>query len=101
MSSRPCLDKQRRAWQMELDECFAKLVIQDQPENAMDRGARIGDALSEATQKWFHEYFPLGPVRTLLNKIWLTPGSRFSALISVDNNPLWDNWLAFVFPCLG
>jgi len=95
-----CLDKQRRAWQMELDECFAKLVIQDQPENAMDRGARIGDALSEATQKWFHEYFPLGPsdsAKQDLVDTWI----QILCIDFGDNNPLWDNWLAFVFLAWG
>ena len=85
---------------MELDECFAKLVIQDQPENAMDRGARIGDALSEATQKWFHEYFPLGPsdsAKQDLVDTWI----QILCIDFGDNNPLWDNWLAFVFLAWG
>ena len=66
----------------------------------MDRGARIGDALSEATQKWFHEHFPLGPsdsAKQDLVDTWI----QILCVDFVDNNPLWDNWLAFVFLAWG
>lgn len=95
-----CLARQRQAWQEELDECYAQLVIQDQPEAAMDRGAQIGDALSAATQRWFKEHFPHGPSDSAKQELidtWI----QILCIDFGDNNPSWDNWLAFVFLAWG
>ncbi|CAL1153017.1 unnamed protein product, partial [Cladocopium goreaui] len=86
--------------QEELENCRAQLVISDQPEFAMDKGALLGDALSDATQQWFCRYFPSGPSEAAKQELidtWI----QILCIDFGENNPLWDNWLAFVFLAWG
>jgi hypothetical protein len=42
-------------WQQQLQECKRQLEITDMPEEPFATGAKIGDALSLETMKWFHQ----------------------------------------------
>lgn len=92
--------KQREMWQQQLQECKRQLEITDMPEEPFATGAKIGDALSLETMKWFHQYYPSGPSdenKQELIDAWI----QVLCIDFGDNNPAWDNWLAFVFLAWG
>lgn len=94
------LAKQRQRWQMELDMCKGQLHIADEPADAQNRGTRIGDALTEATQSWFQRHYPLGATENdqqHLIDAWI----QILCIDFGENNTDWDNWLAFVFLAWG
>ena len=94
------LSKQRLRWQEQLDECQHQLEITHMPDSPLEVGAQIGDALSEVTQAWFEKYYPQGPSnleRQELIDTWI----QVLCVDFGDNNPDWDNWLAFVFLAWG
>lgn len=94
------LSKQRLGWQQQLDDCRIQLEIIHMPESPLEVGEKIGDALSEVTQSWFNNHYPQGPSdleKQELIDAWIQ-------VLCVDygeNNPDWDNWLAFVFLAWG
>ena len=94
------LDRRRQAWRLELEQCHRDLELRALPADHEARGASIGDAFTEATQLWVSAHFPLGPTdqeKQELIVCWIQ-------ILCIDwgqNNPEWDNWLAFVFLAWG
>jgi hypothetical protein len=77
------LSRRRQAWQAELDGCRRQLDIASAPEQPLEQGAQIGDALSEVAQQWFQRDFSHGGLQTLRDKSWWIAGYRYSALSMV------------------
>ena len=94
------LAKQRQKWQAELDACQDQLKVIDEPDDAQERGAQIGDALTALTQQWFQLHYPLGASPEAQQQLidgWI----QILCIDFGENNPDWDNWLAFVFLAWG
>ena len=94
------LTQKRQVWQQELEECKNQLEIHAMPPSALEIGAQIGDALSDATQNWFRKHYPQGPSpdekQELIDQ-WI----QILCIEFGENNPAYDNWLAFVFLAWG
>eukprot|EP00435_Cladocopium_sp_Y103_P064595 s1366_g26.t1 len=92
------LDQQRARWTAKLSDCRAQLVFPWQPEDPLQWGARVGDALTDATLAWFRAHYPQGPsledIQDLGNR-WL------DILSSVPPDVESDQWCAFVFMTWG
>ena len=94
------LSKQRHIWELERADCLRQLEIDACPPFALERGAQIGDALAEATMGWFRAHFPQGPSDTDKHDLidtWI----QLLCVTYGENNPGWDNLLAFVFLAWG
>ena len=92
--------KQRAQWEEELAACHVQLIISDEPPDASERGAQIGDALTACTQQWFQMYYPSGANEAEKQELidgWI----QVLCIDFGDNNVAWDNWLAFVFLAWG
>ena len=94
------LSQQRYAWELEREDCMRQLVIEAFPPFALDRGEQLGDALTEATVSWVRAHFPQGSSeaeKQALIDTWI----QILCVTYGENNPDWDNWLAFVFLAWG
>ena len=95
------LSRRCQAWQAELDGCRRQLDIASAPEQPLEQGAQIGDALSEVAQQWFQrDFFPRGPSdseRQELVDSWI----QVLCIEYGENKMAWDNWLAFVVLARG
>ena len=94
------LMKQRQQWQAELSSCHDQLRITDEPVDAQQRGAHIGDALTNCTNSWFQQHYPQGADEDAQQQLideWI----QILCIDFGENNVTWDNWLAFVFLAWG
>ena len=94
------VEKQRQAWATELADCQQRLVVTDQPDDALGRGEQIGDALTDFTQQWFQMHYPVGPSEAQKSELidgWI----QILCIDYGEGNIAWDNWLAMVFLAWG
>lgn len=88
------------ARQRQQSECYTQLDITDEPDIAHERGAQIGDALTDFSQQRFQVYCPLGPFEPEKQELidgWI----QILCIDYGENNLARDNWLAFVFLAWG
>ena len=68
------VERQREEWSQELERCLSQLEFSILPDDPLQCGAELGDALSCATQTWFERFYPQGPSvaeKQLLPEAWL------------------------------
>ena len=94
------VERQREEWSQELERCLSQLEFSILPDDPLQCGAELGDALSCATQTWFERFYPQGPSvaeKQLLPEAWL--GAMCDTLEATDLAI--DEWVQFAFLAWG
>ena len=94
------VERQRAEWARELESCLQQLELSTMPEDPLQCGADLGDALSAATRSWFERFYPQGPSeleKQLLPEAWL--GAMCDQLETTDLAI--DEWVQFAFLAWG
>ena len=94
------IERQREEWSQELERCLSQLEFSVLPEDPLQCGADLGDALSCATQAWFERFYPQGPSvaeKQLLPEAWLGAmcDTLEATVLAIDE------WVQFAFLAWG
>ena len=94
------VERRREEWSQELERCLSQLEFSVLPQDPLQCGADLGDALSCATQTWFERFYPHGPSveeKQLLPEAWL--GAMCDTFEATDLAI--DEWVQFAFLAWG